>query len=184
MSAIKDKGFNSMPMVSMPGPMTCIDSLCCTKNFCPEAFYESEEACAADMAKVLNAEIKELAKAGCKYINIDEPVFVRYPEKVRAWGVRMLDACFEGVDLTGDLFTACHVCCSYPSCPKKADFQMYANIAPDLNGSKSIMGYSIEHAHQPLDLASVLPTLCGDNKAVILGMCHVGDKRVESAEEI
>ena len=45
---------------------------CLTKRLRNE-FYPSEEALATDIARVMNMELKALAKAGAKLIQIDEP---------------------------------------------------------------------------------------------------------------
>ena len=59
--------------------------------------YPSEEAMAMDIARVMNMELKELVKAGAKYIQIDEPYYSGFPEDI-AWGVSVLNALVEGVN--------------------------------------------------------------------------------------
>ena len=49
-----------------------------------------------DLIKVINLEILSLAKHGCKYIQLDEPVLMRYPEKALEYGVTDVIKCFEG----------------------------------------------------------------------------------------
>jgi 5-methyltetrahydropteroyltriglutamate--homocysteine methyltransferase len=60
-------------------------------------FYPSEEAFAMDLARVMNAELKELAKAGAHFIQIDEPYYSGFPEDL-SWGVRALNLLVEGVN--------------------------------------------------------------------------------------
>ncbi len=58
--------------------------------------YPGEEAFALDLARVMNLELKELVKAGLRYIQIDEPYYSGFPEDIH-WGVRVINAMVEGV---------------------------------------------------------------------------------------
>jgi 5-methyltetrahydropteroyltriglutamate--homocysteine methyltransferase len=58
--------------------------------------YPTEEALATDIARVMNMELKELVKAGAKYIQIDEPYYSGFPEDIH-WGVKVLNILVEGV---------------------------------------------------------------------------------------
>jgi 5-methyltetrahydropteroyltriglutamate--homocysteine methyltransferase len=59
-------------------------------------FYPSEEAFAGDIARVLNLELKELVKAGARFIQIDEPYLSGFPEDL-SWGVNVLNTLVAGV---------------------------------------------------------------------------------------
>jgi 5-methyltetrahydropteroyltriglutamate--homocysteine methyltransferase len=67
--------------------------------------YPSEEALATDIARVMNMELKELVKAGAKYIQIDEPYYSGFPEDIH-WGVKVLNILVEGVQAK----IAVHIC--------------------------------------------------------------------------
>src|SRR5271170_6991147 len=67
--------------------------------------YPSEEAMATDIARVMNMELKELVKAGAKYIQIDEPYYSGFPEDI-SWGVSVLNTLVEGVNAK----IAVHIC--------------------------------------------------------------------------
>jgi 5-methyltetrahydropteroyltriglutamate--homocysteine methyltransferase len=67
--------------------------------------YKNEEAFAMDLARVMNMELKELARAGARHIQIDEPYYSGFPEDLQ-WGVRVLNTLVEGVDAK----IALHVC--------------------------------------------------------------------------
>ena len=41
--------------------------------------YKNEEAFETDLARVMNMELKELARAGARYIQIDEPYYSGFP---------------------------------------------------------------------------------------------------------
>ena len=67
--------------------------------------YPTEEALATDIARVLNMELKELVKAGAKYIQIDEPYYSGFPEDIQ-WGVKVLNILVDGVKAN----IAVHIC--------------------------------------------------------------------------
>jgi 5-methyltetrahydropteroyltriglutamate--homocysteine methyltransferase len=67
--------------------------------------YKNEEAFAMDLARVMNMELKELVRAGARYIQIDEPYYSGFPEDLQ-WGVKVLNTLVEGVDCR----IALHVC--------------------------------------------------------------------------
>jgi 5-methyltetrahydropteroyltriglutamate--homocysteine methyltransferase len=70
-----------------------------------DEYYKNEEAFAMDLARVMNMELKELARAGARYIQIDEPYYSGFPEDIK-WGVKVLNTLVEGVDAK----IALHVC--------------------------------------------------------------------------
>jgi 5-methyltetrahydropteroyltriglutamate--homocysteine methyltransferase len=84
--------------ISITGPH------CLTKRL-RNQFYPSDEALAMDIARVMNLELKALAKAGADIIQIDEPYYSGFPEDV-PWGLKALNALVDGVDTK----IALHVC--------------------------------------------------------------------------
>lgn len=68
-------------------------------------YYKSEEDFALDLARTLNLELKELVRAGLKYIQIDEPYYSGFPEDL-PWGVKVLNALVDGVNAKITL----HIC--------------------------------------------------------------------------
>ena len=75
---------------TLPGPMTLMDGMV-------NLYYDSEEELAADLVTAINQEVLELARAGCEYIQLDEPVMMRYPDKALAFGLDNLAKCFAGL---------------------------------------------------------------------------------------
>lgn len=67
--------------------------------------YSSEEEFAMELARVMNPELKELAKAGARFIQIDEPYYSGFPEDL-TWGVKALNRLVEGVEAK----IAVHIC--------------------------------------------------------------------------
>ena len=67
--------------------------------------YPDEEEFALDLARVMNLELKELAKAGAKRIQVDEPYYSGFPTDL-PWGVKALNTLVDGVDAEIGL----HIC--------------------------------------------------------------------------
>ena len=61
---------------TLPGPMTMADGMV-------NLHYEDEAALATDLISCIKAELAGLVEAGCRHVQIDEPVMMR-------WGVRMI----------------------------------------------------------------------------------------------
>jgi len=162
--------------ITLPGPLTIIDS---TYN----AFYEDERKLAADLASAINVEVCNLAQAGCRWIQIDEPIFAREPENALAFGIENLDRCFYGVP--DEVKRSIHICCGYPDKLDseqylKAPMQNYFRLAPALDEA-AIHAISIEDAHRPNDL--FLLELF-KRQTIILGVIGIARSRIESVEEI
>jgi 5-methyltetrahydropteroyltriglutamate--homocysteine methyltransferase len=68
-------------------------------------YYPSEEALALDIARVMNLELRELTKAGARYVQVDEPYYSGFPEDL-AWGVKVLNTLVDGVNARIGL----HIC--------------------------------------------------------------------------
>ena len=87
-----DEVAGSRVKYTLPGPMTILD---CIKD----QFYGEDNArdLIEDLIKIINREILSLAKHGCKNIQLDEPVLMRYPEKALDYGVNDTIKCFEGI---------------------------------------------------------------------------------------
>ena len=163
--------------VTIPGPMTITDTIANT-------YYNSDEEMGYDLAIAINIEIKRLAKAGCKYIQVDEPLFARKPENALAFGIENLEKCFEGIN-NNDVEKITHICCGYPDKLDAVDYpkaplDSYKKIAKSLDNS-IIDSVSIEDAHRYNDL-----TLLKDYKQtkVILGLIKIASSKIETVEEI
>ncbi len=162
--------------MTLPGPMTIMDSVA-------DQFYGDERKLARDLAKALNVEIIRLARAGCRWIQVDEPVFARYPESALAFGIENLERCFHGVNQ--EVTRCTHICCGYPDKVDSTDYvkappSTYSLLAPALDGA-AIDAVSIEDAHRPNDL-SLLELF--ENTIVILGVLGIARSRVESVDQI
>ncbi|MBT8437767.1 MAG: 5-methyltetrahydropteroyltriglutamate--homocysteine methyltransferase, partial [Gammaproteobacteria bacterium] len=162
--------------ITVPGPLSIIDT---TVN----AYYRSERDLAFDLADALNFEIRALADAGCRYIQVDEPLFVRKVDDALSFGIECLDRCFDGVP--EDVTRVMHMCCGYPGHIDdedylKADAQCYFQLASAIDKT-GIQQVSIEDAHCLNDL-KLLENF--DDTAVILGVVAIANSRIERIENI
>lgn len=162
--------------MTVPGPMTIVDSTV-------DAYYGDEVKLARALAEALNVEIRRLADAGCRHIQIDEPLFARRPEAALDWGIECLERCFHGVPPA--VSRIMHMCCGYPAALNqsdypKADRAAYGVLAGPLDES-SLDAVSIEDAHRHNDLSLLEKFTRTD---VILGCVDIANTRVEDAGEI
>lgn len=162
--------------ITVPGPLSIIDT---TAN----VYYRSERELAFDLAEALNFEIRALAAAGCQYIQVDEPLFVRKVDDALAFGVECIDRCFDGVP--HHVTRVMHMCCGYPGHIDdedylKADPDCYFQLATAIDKT-SIHQVSIEDAHCLNDL-NLLEKFA--DTAVILGVVTIASSRIESSDFI
>jgi len=147
------------------------------------SFYKDDKKLAQDLAKLVNRHVLELAEAGCKVIQVDEPLFARKPDEALSYGIDCLDLCFK--DCPAGVEKQMHMCCGYPGHVDqteymKADVNTYFRLAPALDKS-CIDAVSIEDAWRFNDLS--LLALFTKTK-VIFGTMNVSSSRVESVEEM
>ena len=162
--------------MTLPGPLTIIDSVV-------DKHYGDDRTLASDLANALNFEAHALAQAGCRYIQIDEPVFARKADIAIEWGCETLAQAFSG--LNADVTRTVHICCGYPSGVDLTDFpkaprDAYFQLAKQLD-ALAVDCVSIEDAHRYNDLE-----LLGlfDSTSVILGVVQIAATRIETVEEI
>ena len=173
-----NQSLSSKPVkVTIPGPMTITDTIANTH-------YKSDEEMGYDLAIAINTEIKRLVDAGCKYIQVDEPLFARKPNNALAFGIKNLEKCFEGIN-QNNVEKITHICCGYPdkidsvNYPK-APLDSYKKIAKALDSSK-IDSVSLEDAHRYNDL-SLLKNY--KNTKIIFGVIKIASSKIETVEEI
>lgn len=171
------QSFTDRPVkITVPGPTTIMDT-------CANAHYSDGRALAFDLADALNYEIRALAEAGCRFIQVDEPLFARNVERALDYGVECLDRCFDGVP--DDVTRVMHICCGYPDHLDdedyhKADPSCYFRLAEAVDAS-SVNQISIEDAHRYNDL-SLLEKF--RKSTVIFGSVAIAQSRLEPVEEI
>ena len=163
--------------ITIPGPLTIGDSTA-------DAFYGDARERGAALADVLNVEITRLAEAGCRQIQVDEPLFARKTDDALDFGIEHLERCFHG--LPEEVTRTVHICCGYPDRldPSedypKAPMSSYPRLASALDEAE-IDVVSLEDAHRHNDLR-LLESF--RHTSVILGVVAIARSRVEDVEEI
>ena len=151
--------------ITVPGPFTMSQQA-------QNDFYKDEQEMVLDYAAAVNAEIKDLFKAGADIVQIDEPYMQARPDKARQIGLNGLKAALDGVNGT----TAIHICFGYAAIihvrPEGYSF------LPELANS-AVQQVSIETAQSNLDCA-VLQKLRG--KTIILGVLDLSDMKIETPD--
>ena len=171
------QSFTDKPVkITIPGPMTITDSVA-------DGYYDNNVKLGADLGDALNHEILALAEAGCRYIQVDEPVFARKPQQALDYGIDNLERCFAG--LPDSVTRLVHMCCGYPNALDvegylKAELEAYVQIADAMNES-SVNAVSIEDAHRHNDLRLLERY---SDTTVLFGVVDVAKSRVEDVEEI
>ena len=161
--------------ITLPGPMTISDTTA-------DVHYNDDAALARDLADALNGQVRALADAGCRFIQVDEPIFARKPDAALAYGVETLERCFHGVP--DEVTRVVHMCCGYPNNLDdddypKADQASYMQIAEAVDGVTDQISIEDAHRHNPEDLFTRF-----EHSSLIVGFVTVASSRVEPVEEI
>jgi 5-methyltetrahydropteroyltriglutamate--homocysteine methyltransferase len=135
-----------------------------------------------DLAKLLRHNFRLLAEAGCKHIQVDEPLFtVSDDDEVRA-AVEAINLAIE--DLPADVHVSVHVCQGNYAVGKEYDGQIghrYFDIGrykADLICGIACSSYLVEH-----DMAHHYEGLLG-NRQLGVGAVDVQDPKVETGETV
>ncbi len=162
--------------VTLPGPLTIMDTTA-------DCFYGDRPRLNGVLADTVNREIRALADAGCRYVQVDEPLFARQVDDALAFGMEGLERCFHGVP--DSVTRIVHMCCGYPEYLddteyRKADPQSYFRLAKAIDEARFDQ-ISIEDAHRHNDLGLLDRYQA---KTVMLGVVAIARSRVETVEEI
>jgi 5-methyltetrahydropteroyltriglutamate--homocysteine methyltransferase len=165
--------------IGLPGPSTVADCVA-------DEYYQGDRRkLAFDYAEAIHHEVAALIDAGCRVVQFDDPVLLRYPEAAKAWGLKALERCFAGLE--GRATFVVHVCRGYPNKPLerkgigyKANKDYYRDVLSWLSDSRLDV-VSIEGAASNLDM-SILSAI--GRKTVMLGVVDVGENEVESVESL
>ena len=161
---------------TLPGPLTIMDTTA-------DCHYGDRRRLAADLAATVNREMLALVDAGCRHIQLDEPLFARQVDDALAFGLEGIERCFHKVP--PEVTKTVHICCGYPDHLddedyRKADPSSYHRLAGEMD-QLAFDQISIEDAHCCNDLA-LLESFAA--KTVIFGSVAVARSRVETVEEV
>lgn len=127
-----------------------------------------------------NAEARDLADVGADVIQLDDPCFNIYLDKMARWGVEALERALDAVPCT----TAVHICYSYgiprvlERKARNTDWGQYRATLPLLRRTR-VKQISVECAASRVDVSALAEA--GD-KDVLLGVIDVGTETVETPE--
>lgn len=147
-----------------------------------DEYYNDIGKMMSDLAKLLRRNFRMLAEAGCKHIQIDEPLFTMSDEKEVQAAVDAINLAIE--DLPEDIHVSVHICQGNYAVGKEYDGQIghrYFDVGrykADLVCKIECSSYLIEH-----DMTSHYEGLLG-NKQLGVGAVDVQDPKVESADMI
>ncbi len=162
--------------ITMPGPMTIIDTLA-------DNYYGDKVKLALAFAALLNQEALALQAQGVDVIQFDEPAFNVYTDDVVNWGVTALHRCIEGLTCK----TAVHICYGYGikanldwKATLGSEWRQYEAIFPALAASR-IHQISLEcaNAKVPMDLMALLA-----GKEILVGVIDVASDTIETPEQV
>ena len=145
-------------------------------------FYKTDEELGFDLAKAINIEVKRLVEAGCKYIQIDEPLFARKSKEALEFGIDNIERCFHGIDNCDKIV---HICCGYPDKKDSVDYtkapvSSYFDLADALEAS-CIDTISIEDAHRYNDLKLLEKY---KTKKIVFGLLKIASSQIEDIDMI
>ncbi|HTY58322.1 MAG TPA: methionine synthase [Bacteroidota bacterium] len=139
-------------------------------------FYRTDRELIFDLTDILNRELKDLVAAGCGFIQIDEPVWVGYPQDMD-WLVESFNRLVDGVRAK----IALHTC--YGNYKLKKLFTgQYDELFPAILGTRTDQ-ISMEFAvsgGSGLDLFSRYPS----DREIVVGVIDVKDEAVETPEAV
>ena len=161
---------------TLPGPLTIMDTTA-------DCFYNDRPRLNRELADTVNKEILALVDAGCRYIQVDEPLFARQVQDALDFGIEGLERCFHNVP--ENVTKIVHMCCGYPDHLddeeyKKADPDSYHRLARHVD-AMGIDQVSIEDAHCCNDLV-LLESF--ERMSVIFGSVTVARSRIETVDEV
>ena len=167
---------NKPVKITLPGPLTIADTVV-------DEFYGNQNDFGIAIAESLNLEVLSLADAGCQHIQIDEPLFARFPEKALEFGIDNLERSFHNCPDT--VTRTVHMCCGYPDKIDKKNYpkaplESYFQIADSMEDS-SINTLSLEDAHRYNDLV-LLERF--KTTTIILGVVTIANSNIEEVQQI
>jgi 5-methyltetrahydropteroyltriglutamate--homocysteine methyltransferase len=139
-------------------------------------FYPSDKELVFDLADILNAELKGLVAAGCDFIQIDEPIWVGYPQDM-PWLVESFNRLVSDVRAK----IALHVC--YGNYQLKKLFKgQYAELFPailETNAHQISMEFAVSDG-TGLELFNQHTT----DKEIVVGVIDVKDEKIETPDVV
>jgi 5-methyltetrahydropteroyltriglutamate--homocysteine methyltransferase len=151
--------------ITLPGPFTM-------SRQAVNEYYKDDDEMVMDFAAAVNAEARDLEKAGADVIQLDEPWLRQDPLAAKRIAVKAIDRALEGLKIT----TVVHLCFGYAAIVKGEKPVGYSFLS-ELAACRADQ-ISIETAQPKLDLG-VLKDLAP--KKIMLGVIDLADPSAETA---
>jgi 5-methyltetrahydropteroyltriglutamate--homocysteine methyltransferase len=139
-------------------------------------FYPTDRELVFDLTDILNVELKALVAAGCEFIQIDEPVWVGYPQDM-GWLVESFNRLVEGVNAK----IALHTC--YGNYQLKKLYRgKYDELFPailETHTDQISMEFAVSGG-AGLELFSRYPA----GREIVVGVIDVKDEHVETPDVV
>jgi 5-methyltetrahydropteroyltriglutamate--homocysteine methyltransferase len=158
-----------MAKITLPGPFTMSQQAI-------NEYYKDPDEMVMDYAVAVNAEAKELVKAGADVIQLDEPWLRQDPEAAKRIAVRAINRALQGITVP----TIVHLCFGYAALVPGETKPVGYSFLPELADSTADQ-ISIEAAQPKLDLG-VLHDL--SSKKILLGVLDLADPKVETPKKV
>jgi 5-methyltetrahydropteroyltriglutamate--homocysteine methyltransferase len=155
--------------ITLPGPFTMSQQAI-------NEHYKDLDEMVMDYAVAVNAEAKDLVKAGADVIQLDEPWLRQDPDAAKRIAVKAINRALQGITVP----TIVHLCFGYAALVPGETKPVGYSFLPELADSTADQ-ISIEAAQPKLDLG-VLHDL--SPKKVLLGVLDLADPRVETARKV
>jgi 5-methyltetrahydropteroyltriglutamate--homocysteine methyltransferase len=167
-----DDHFRFLKQYAAAGTKVCVTGPQMLAKRATNEFYPSDKELVFDLTDILNVELKGLVAAGCDFIQIDEPVWVGFPQDM-PWLVESFNRLVSGVKAK----IAIHTC--YGNYQLKKLFTgQYAELFPailDTHADQISLEFAVSDG-VGLELFSKYPT----DKEVVVGVIDVKDDAVET----
>ena len=171
-----DTHFSFLKTHTAAGTKVCVTGPQMLAKRATSEYYKDERELIFDLAGILNRELKGLVAAGCDFIQIDEPVWVGYPQDM-PWLVQTFNKLVEGVNAKIGL----HVC--YGNYQLKKLFKgQYAELFPailETNSHQLALEFAVSDG-VGLELFDQYKT----DKEIAVGVIDVKEENVETPDVV
>jgi 5-methyltetrahydropteroyltriglutamate--homocysteine methyltransferase len=155
--------------ITLPGPFTMSQQAI-------NEYYKDADEMVMDYAVAVNAEARDLVKAGADIIQLDEPWLRNDPAAAKRIAVKAINRALQGIGVP----TIVHLCFGYAALVPGETKPVGYSFLPELADSTAEQ-ISIEAAQPKLDLG-VLKDLAP--KKILLGVLDLGDTKVETPRRV
>lgn len=145
-----------------------------------DEYYDDLPRMMQDLAKVINRNLKDLEAAGCRYVQIDEPLFAAVDQDEVAAAVEAINTAIEGLS---KLSVMGHICQGNYAVGEDYDGQIGHRYFTGSYPAGLIAGLNYDALLVEHDMVDAYQGLLG-NKRLAVGAVDVQDLTVESPETV